>query len=187
MKKIIPFFILIVTLISCGPQKAPELTPEERKKEEEAVMRVIKEYNAAYQTKNYSQLTETLSEDVIFFGSDSAETIKSLTQFKKKIEEDTQNTTYKYGEPVDVHIIMDNGATVASVIYGMSTTLTFSEGNLKDKQASFFLRVARTLKKSKGRWYIASGIISITQTSQASSEIMDLYEKFQADAQKAKK
>jgi ketosteroid isomerase-like protein len=109
-----------------------------------------------------------LANDLTFFGSDSAETIKSLSEFKVAIEKQWQDIdSMRYGDMVDVYILMDSKGKLASAIYGIPLEL-WSGG----KNVRLFLRVARTLKKEGGNWVIVSGITGITRASKSIKEIM---------------
>jgi ketosteroid isomerase-like protein len=154
-------------MIACGPDKNDILSTEQLAKEKERVIEVVKDYNKAYESESFSGIIETLSEDVVFFGSDSSEVIRSLSDFKKMIQ--TQWGTYKikYGNMFDTWVQMDSRGTLASVIFGIPATVKINNG----AEVPFFFRVARTLKKQDNRWVIVSGIVGITQNNvQANSD-----------------
>lgn len=156
MMKYLPLILIIVLLSSCNPGKDP-LTNDEIAKEKESVKQVIKVYNKAIEEENFAALLPTLSQDVSFFGTDSAEIITSLNEFKKKITDQfkqVENT--KYGPMSDISIQMDNYGTYASIIFGMPVDML-----LNGVPIHMFLRVARTLKKEDGKWVIVSGIIGV--------------------------
>lgn len=159
MKTYLPIaFIMVLIISACGPNRPTELTSEQLANERERVIQVIKDYNAAFEAEKYTEIIETISDDVVFFGSDSSEVIKSLPDFKTLVEEQWETFDIKYGEMYDMSIIMDNNATVASVIYG-----TPAEVTMNGKEIHYFFRIARTLKKVNNNWKIASGIVGITQ------------------------
>lgn len=166
MKKLLLAFLpLCVMFYSCGPS-VQELTPNELAKEKETVISVIKAYNKAFQEKNFAGVIPTLSEDVKFFGTDSAEVITSLSQFKQ-VATDQFNSYDQmlYGDMFDIHIEMDKYGTFASVIYGSPATI-FRDG----KTEKMFLRVARTLKKESDNWHIITGIVSRAATQVVTTE-----------------
>ena len=156
MIKFLPLILISLLFVSCGPSKDP-LTLDEMNKEKEAVKQVLKAYNKAFEEQNFAGILPTLSQDVIFFGSDSAEVVSSLNDFKKKITEQFKTVEKtKYGEMTDVSIQMDPYGTFASIIYGIPMNIIIA-----GKQSHMFLRVARTLKKEENRWVIVSGIIGV--------------------------
>ena len=154
MVKAITVLLAIIFISACTPSREP-LTPEELSKEKEAVIEVMKAYNKAFQEKNFAGILPTLSDDVIFFGTDSSEVIKSLAEFKKKIT-DQFNSVEKmvYGEMTDVSVQMDPYGTYSSIIFGMGVNITY-----QGKSERMFLRAMRTLRKEDGKWVIVSGII----------------------------
>ncbi|MFP4528878.1 MAG: nuclear transport factor 2 family protein [Candidatus Kapaibacterium sp.] len=161
MKKLLLPLILIFIFYGCEPE--PEfLTAEQIEKEKQAVVDVMKDYNKANEEKNFSAMVETLADEVTFFGTDSAEVIKTFAEFKKAMMDQWQHyDVMKYGEMSDVSIKMDANATFASVIFGMP--LHIQKG---DRSANVFLRVARTLEKQKGKWVITGGIVGIARSSE---------------------
>jgi ketosteroid isomerase-like protein len=158
MKKYLPFLILLILVASCAPSVEP-LTNQEIEAEKQAVIEVMKSYNAAFQQKDFAGILPTLATDVVFFGTDSAEVIKNLNEFKRKLTEQFNDVDeMRYGEMSDISIQMDPYGNFASIIYGMP--LTVVKDNIIEH---LFLRVARTLRKEDGRWVIISGIIGVAR------------------------
>gem|GEM_PF-593846 len=154
MKKILTTFFILVFVYACTPQKE-ELSLQDIEKEKQAIVQVMKEYNKAAEEKNFSHMIETLAGEVIFFGTDSSEVIKTFAEFKAKMEEQWKTfDNMKYGDMYDIDIQMDENATIASIIFG-----TPLEIRIGSESAKLFIRVARTLRKEKGKWVIVSGIV----------------------------
>lgn len=167
MKFFIPLFILFL-LFSCSTSEE-QLSTEEEVKEKDKVIEVLKAYNKAYEKKNFSEMVRYLANDLTFFGSDSAETIKSLSEFKVAIEKQWEDIdSMRYGDMVDIFILMDSKGKLASAIYGIPLELWTNGKNVR-----LFLRVARTLKKEGGNWVIASGITGITRASKSVKELIE--------------
>jgi ketosteroid isomerase-like protein len=159
MKKIVlMLFVSFFIFSGCGPSKNDELTTEQIVKEKERVKAIMEDYNRAFESESFSSIIETLSEDVVFFGSDSSEIIRSLSDFKNMIQKQWAEYDIKYGKMVDTWIDMDSKGTLASIIYGIPAKVT-----MKGETLNYFFRVARTLKKQDNRWLITSGIVGITQ------------------------
>lgn len=162
---LLSFFFMI--LFSCSTED--RISIEEEVKEKEKVVEVLKAYNKAYEKKNFSEMVRYLANDLIFFGSDSGETVKSLTEFKIAIEKQWEDIdSMRYGDMVDVYILMDSRGKIASAIYGVPVQY-WTNG----KSVRLFLRVARTLKKEGGNWVIASGITGITRPSKSVKELLE--------------
>lgn len=167
MKFFLPFLLLLF-LVSCSSSEE-QLSTEEEVREKEKIVDVLKSYNKAYEKKNFSEMVRYLANDLTFFGSDSGETVKSLSEFKIAIEKQWQEIdSMKYGDMVDVYILMDSRGRIASAIYGIPLQL-WSNG----RSVHLFLRVARTLKKEGGNWVIASGITGITRASKSVKDLFD--------------
>ncbi len=160
MRKLLLLLVcsIALSITACGPNRNDELTSEQIAKEKERVLNVVKEYNKANQNKSFSSIIETLSNDVVFFGSDSSEVIRNLTDFQKMIKKQWELYNITYGDMVDVWIDIDSKGTIASVISGMPGEVHFQGQNQK-----YFFRVARNLKKQNNKWLISSGITGITQ------------------------
>lgn len=161
MMKYLLFALMISMLaISCQPKKKL-LTPEQIEQEKEAIVKVITDYNKASEEKDFGAVVSSLADEVIFFGTDSSEIIRTFADFKEAIQRQWQEyDKIKYGPINDVSIQMDNDATLASIIFGMSADVERSGSH-----NNYYLRVARTLKKKEGKWYIVSGIMGIARTS----------------------
>lgn len=158
---ILPLLLVLLTLPSCGPS-LKELTADELDAEKKGIKDVMNLYYRASEEKNFAKMVETLASEIYFFGSDSAEVIKEFSDFKKKMMNQwNMFDKMKYGEMTDVFIQMDNQATVASIIHGIPFEITIG-----DRTVHLFLRVARNLKKEKGRWVIVSGVLSITNSEE---------------------
>jgi ketosteroid isomerase-like protein len=154
MWKIFTSFLILVFVISCTPEKE-ELSYEQIEQEKQAIIQVMKDYNKAAEEKNFAAMVETLAGEVIFFGTDSSEVIKTFAEFKSKMKEQWDTfDEMRYGELYDVSIQMDENASLASIIFGTPLDITIG-----DMTAKLFVRIARTLKKEKGKWVIVSGIV----------------------------
>lgn len=168
MKYILPILTVLI-LLSCQPQPN-YLTQEQIELEKQKVKETIEAYHKASEDKDFGAIVETLADEVIFFGSDSSEVIKSFADFKRLINEQWEvYDKTEYGEISDLYIQMDNQATLASVIYGVPLKVTRN-----DIVNEYFLRVSRTLKKKEDNWYIVSGVVGIVRTQE---EVQEAYNK----------
>jgi hypothetical protein len=162
MKKIL-LVILSIVIISGCKREMEGLPSEEIAREKDAVIKVCTEYNKASEVKSWSRMVLTLADEVIFFGTDSSEIIRTFPDFKKKmLEQWEEYESIKYGDMVDVSIQMDKQATLASIIFGMPVFLTKNGTTVH-----YFLRGSRTLKKEKESWVIVSGIVGIARSGEA--------------------
>lgn len=152
----------VVLLFSCSGRDNQELNSQQLEAEKAKVMETIKDYNDAYQNKSFANIIELLSEDVVFFGTDPSEVIRSLSEFKAMIQEQWKHYDIKYGEISDPLVIIDDRATVASVVFGIPGTI---KTNNSPEQQEVFFRIARTLKKEGRKWVICSGIVGIAKAN----------------------
>lgn len=153
-----------ILIFSCCPEPK-ELTLEELDKEKAAIVNVIKENDRAMEQKSFAAIIPTLASEVIFFGTDSSEVIKTFAEYKEAIQ--AQWNRYdktEYGDLSDVSIQMDKAATLATIIYGIHVTLTKGTDSQK-----MYLRVSRTLKKEQGKWVIVSGIVGAVRPDEKKS------------------
>ncbi len=159
MKNLLLSFFLVIFIVGCGVKQKDEPVvnlDEERK----AVHQVIADYHQGNTDENWFQVEKTLAENVVFFGTDSAETIKSRAEFQTKLKEQAAKYKIKYLQILDETITMDDKATVASIIYGVPINIEF-RGNVYHA----FTRQSKTLKKENGNWLITSGIVGVAATS----------------------
>lgn len=148
----------LVCLGSCSP-KNETLTDEQRKDEEGKITQVVLAYNKAVEEKNFGNLVETLADEVIFFGTDSSEIIKTFADFKKSMEKQWQQyDKVIYGEIKDASFQIDESATLATIIYGVNADIT--AGGVVEH---YYLRAARVLLKQDNKWVIKSGIMGIVR------------------------
>ncbi len=158
----LPIFVLIFGLAACAPEK-DFLSPLELENEKTLIKDVMEDYNRASEEKSFGRIVETLADEVIFFGTDSSEVIKTFADFKKAIEKQWQEyDAVSYGELRDISIQMDDQATLATIIYGVNAVYTRNGVN-----QDYYLRIARILKKKNHKWLIVSGIVGIVRSDEA--------------------
>ena len=168
-KFLLLFIISLFLIVSCGPNKPQGLTSDVIEKEKQEVLDVIKNYNQAYANKDFAGLVDYMSQDVIFFGTDSSEVITSLAEYKNAMQKQWElYDTMKYGDMVDEFVQMDRNATLASVIYGSSLELITTDG----EDIRYFVRVSRTLKKENNQWLIVTGLVGIATTQQSADDLL---------------
>lgn len=159
MQKYVPLLIAALILLSACDSKKEFLSPLEIETEKENVKEVIQDFHKATEEKNFGKIVETLADEVIFFGTDSSEIIKTFADFKKAIEKQWQDyEKITYDELRDVSIQMDDQATLASIIYGVNAV--FVKNGIEEK---YYLRIARILRKKNNKWLIVSGIVGIVR------------------------
>lgn len=170
MKKVILTFTALCLMWSCSDREPKFLSAEQIKQEKQDIIAVNEAYNNASEREDFAAIVETLSDEVNFFGTDSAEVIKSFSDFKEKMI--TQWETYdsiEYGDMQDVSIKMDPNGNLASIIFGVPLTVSRNE-----VVNSYYLRVSRTLEKKGENWLISQGIVGIARTPQQKKKDYEL-------------
>ncbi len=163
MKKILLLSLIFIIPLSCSTEKEEKrLSYKQIEKEKEAIIQTMRNYNTAYENKNFAALTETLADEVLFFGTDSSEVIRTFADFKKKMLQQWELfDELNYGKMKDVSIKMDDKGTWASIIFGIPLEVTIDK-----KSTKLFLRVQRTMKKEQGKWVISSGVVGLVNYKQ---------------------
>lgn len=152
-------FAIALLLPACQPKEAIP-TADEIEQEKAKIKDVIMKYNKANEEKNFKDIMSVLSDDVIFFGTDSSEIITNIGEFKNSIDRQwLEYESIKYGDLRDVSIQIDPRASVATIIFGVHADLT-----KHGVSNSLYLRVARILKKKNDKWLIVSGIVGIVRS-----------------------
>lgn len=168
MRFSLPTILILIAsfFVACQP-KPKFLSPVEIQNEKDKVQNVIVDFHVALEEKNFGKLVETLADEVIFFGTDSSEIIKTFADFKMAIDKQWKDyDQIDYGELRDVSIQMDDNATLASIIYGTNAVIT-----KKGVSVEYYLRIARILRKKSDRWLIVSGIVGIVRTDDEAQRV----------------
>jgi ketosteroid isomerase-like protein len=158
-------FLLIVFLFSlilgsCEPKKK-YLSPQELELEKDKIKTVIEAFNNASEEKNFGKMVEYLDDEVIFFGTDSSEVIKTFADYKKAIDKQWQvYDRINYSDLRDVSIFIDDEANLATIFYGTNADVV-KEGISNN----YYLRGARILKKKNDKWLIVGGLTGIVRSA----------------------
>ncbi|HRP01846.1 MAG TPA: nuclear transport factor 2 family protein [Candidatus Kapabacteria bacterium] len=157
---ILLFSAFLAILISGCEPKNQFLSHQEIETEKENIKNVIISFNKASEEEDFSKMIEYLSDEVTFYGTDSAEVLKSFAEYKKAIDEQWQvYDKISYGNLEDVTIFIDQQGTLATIFYGTNAKVTKS-GVTND----FYLRGARVLNKVANKWLIEGGLTGIVRT-----------------------
>lgn len=160
MKSTILFSLMLAFLFfGCEPKKQ-FLTQQELVLEKEKIKNVIIAFNKASENEDFGKMVEYLSDEVTFFGTDSAEVMKTFAEYKKAIDQQWQvYDKIAYGELKDVTIFIDQQGSLATIFYGTRAQVT-KDGVTND----YYLRGARILGKTGDKWLIQGGLTGIVRT-----------------------
>lgn len=160
--------VLLAVLVSgCNPQPP---APVDLAKEKDAIKSVIAEFGQAYQSKDLAGVSKLVSSsgEFMYFGTDSAEVMKSKADFEAQMTSDWQVfESAQVGEPRNFAIQVSADGQLAFAVW--ETTLHVSIGG----QASQVpVRFADGFKKEDGQWRLIQGVASAATVGQSSAETM---------------
>ena len=160
--------VLLAFLASgCGLQKPAQV---DIAKEKEAIKSVIASFSQAYQAKDLAGITKLVSSsgEFLFFGTDSAEVMKSKADFEAQMNNDWQVfETAKLGEPRNLAIQVSNDGQLAFAVW--ETTLDATVGG---QASQALVRFADGFKKEDGQWRLIQGVASMATVGQSSAEMV---------------
>jgi len=175
MKKLIYLIIPIFFLGSCIQS---ELTPDEIIKVKETIETQIQVMRKAYNLKDVEAVKGLVSEseDILVFGTDAAEVMKSASDWEQQMKNDFQLFDYAdFGEAKYQSIKVSRYGDMAA-----SVTESLVMMVIKADTFNLLLRFAFTWKLENGSWHIVQGNVSApseNQLSQVLKEQMDKEEK----------
>lgn len=160
-------FIFALIFSSCEQPKK-FLSDHELLQEKEKVKSTIETFHKVSEEKDFSKMVNFLSDEVIFFGTDSTEVFKTFAEYKRAIDE--QNRVYdkiEYSSLQDEAIFIDPDGQLATIFYGTYAT-TYKAG-IKE---IFYLRGARVLEKKEDKWLIKGGLTGIVRSQQPHTDVV---------------
>jgi ketosteroid isomerase-like protein len=161
------FLVLLMVIASgCSSQKP---AAEDIAKEKEAVKAVIADFSQAYQSKDLAGVTKLISSsgEFLFFGTDSAEVLKSKADFETQMNNDWQLfESAKLGEPRNLSIQMSNDGQLAFAIYEASFDATIG-----GQPSHSLVRFAHGMRKEEGQWRFIQGMAAFATVGQSSAEM----------------
>ena len=162
------WLLLVVALLSgCGRQKT---TPVDTAKEKQAIESAITKFGKAYESKDLSTMTTLLSTsgELMWFGTDSAEVIKSVAQWETQMKNDWQVfESVKFGEVRNLSIQVASDGQLASAVYEVPLDMTIG-GQLSHA----LFRFGCALKKENGEWRYIQGVAGVATVGQSSAELV---------------
>ena len=154
-------------LFGCGPKR---LAVDDIAKEKKAVESVLVNFWKAYEMKDAAAMDKLLSPSsgLMFFGTDSAEVIKSIAQWEVQKKDDMQLfEAFKAGELRNVSSQIDSYGELASTVCEIPVDMTVG-GQLSHSLARF----AVTMKNENGEWHIIQGMVAFATMGQSSAELV---------------
>jgi ketosteroid isomerase-like protein len=143
---------------------------EDVAKEKKAVESVLDNFWKAYEAKDAAAMDKLVSPTlgIMFFGTDSAEVIKSTAQWEAQKKDDMQLfESFKAGEPRNVSTQIDSYGELASAICEIPVDMTIG-GQMSHSLARF----AVTMRNENGGWRIIQGMVAFATVGQSSAELV---------------
>jgi ketosteroid isomerase-like protein len=168
MKTLIVLFISIFLVSSCVPGK---MTSEQLAAEKDAIKSMILKLNNGYNSKDIEAATIVFStsDELMVFGADSAEVIKSISEWGTQVKNDFQLfESVKFGELRNLSIQISNTGDLAAAVYEVPVDMVFG-----GQSPHVLFRFANTWKRENGEWRIVQWIASMASKGQSSAEIIE--------------
>ncbi|MHA1372143.1 MAG: nuclear transport factor 2 family protein [Promethearchaeota archaeon] len=172
MKRLIFLLLSIVLIVSCGQQK---MTSEQIDMEKKTIESLIAKINNGYESKDIESVTNMFSksDELIVFGTDSAEVIKSIIEWKTQVKNDFQLIeSVKFGDLRNLSIQISTSGDLAAAVYEVPVDMVFA-----GQSSHVLIRFANTWKKENGEWRIIQWLASIASKGQSSAEILEQMKK----------
>jgi hypothetical protein len=168
MYRLLLVLLVIVAFISgCSLKKIDQV---DNAKEKQAVQTVISNLWKAYELKDTAVMEKmfTTSTNLMWFGTDSAEVIRTFAQWKTQMKNDWELIdTIKMGELRNLSILVDSTGELASAVYEIPTNMTIG-----GKPSHLILRSSSMLKKENGEWRFVQGMVAFASVGQSSAELV---------------
>ena len=168
MKQLLIIMLLIILILGCEPLK---MTSEQIAAEKKTIDSIITEFNKGYESKDIESMIKLFSksDELIGFGTDSAEVNKSIDEWRTQFENDFQLfDSVKIGNLRNLSIQISNGGDLASAVYEAPADMV-SDG----QSTTVNLRIANTWKKENGEWRIIQLMASSATKGQSSAELIE--------------
>jgi len=160
--------LLPFALASCSGHG--KMSSQDLANEKLVVQATVTKFWKAYEQKDLATITKLLSTsgELTFFGTDSAEVIKSLAQWEALMKNDWKlfDSTH-FGDPQNVSIQLSSHGELASLVYEVPD-VSLVEG----KQVESLDRFAMTLIKENGEWRIIQGMTAVATVGQSSADLV---------------
>jgi len=164
----IMIFVLIVALCSgCGPAK---MSPGDIDTQKKAIESLASGFWKAYEAKDLPVVTKlfTTSGDLLFYGTDSAEVIKTIPEWETQAKADWELfQSVKFGAMRNVSTILSDDGSLGAIVCEVPADIT-SGGH----QEHSLFRTSMTLRKESGEWKLVSGMVAVATVGQSSVELV---------------
>lgn len=167
MVRTIVFFLAVTLIAGCGPAK---LSPEEIATEKKAIESAVSGFWKAYESRDMAAVSKSLTStgELLFFGTDSAEVIRSREQWETQVQHDWELfQTLKVGDLRNLSILLSDDARLGSAVCEIPMQMTVG-----GQESHALFRYAATLRKEAGEWRLVTGMAAVATVGQSSAVLV---------------
>lgn len=167
MVRTIVFFLTVTLIAGCGPAT---LSPGEIATEKKAIESVVSGFWKAYESRDAAAVLKSITSnsDLLFFGTDSAEVIRSKAQWETQVKNDWELfQTLKVGDPRNLSTLLSDDGRLGSIVCEIPVQMTVG-----GQESHSLFRFAATLQKESGEWRFVSGMAAVATVGQASADLV---------------
>ncbi len=168
MKRHLISILLLFVLGACVPT---ELTPDQIEREKEQVHKQIKKILKGYDEKDLKTILSTFStsQDLMAFGSDAGEVMRSLSDWEAQMAYDFQlYESSKFGEMQNLSIQVSKTGDLAAAVFESKAEIV--TGGVP---SSMLWRFSTALKKEDGMWRIIHWVASVATEGESAREVVE--------------
>jgi ketosteroid isomerase-like protein len=167
MNRLILSVVVLGLLSGCSPRK---MSTEEIATQKKAIETLVSNFMKAYEAKDLTALTKvfTPSDDLMFFGTDSAEVIRTLAQWESQAKNDWELfQTVKFGDFKNVATVVSDDGTLGSLVCEVPADVVVG-----GQPSHNLFRFACVARKENGEWRMVQGMIAMATVGQSSAEMV---------------
>jgi len=167
MNRLSSLLAIVALLAGCGP---PKTSPGDAAAEKKAIETLVSDFWKGYEAKNVAATLKlyTSSGDLLFFGTDSAEVIRTIPQWENQAKNDWELfQTVKFGALKNIAVLLAGDGELGSIVCEIPVDMTVG-----GQQSHSLFRFAGIARKENGGWRLVHGMVAIATVGQSSSELV---------------
>ena len=167
MHRFIPLALILGLLYGCGPQK---MSPADIATEKKAIESLVANFWKAVESKNPAAVTKlfTTSGDFLFFGTDSAEVMRTIPQWESQAKYDWELfQTVKIGEMKNFSSVLADDGGVGSIVCEIPADMTVG-----GQMTHSLFRFAAAVRKENSEWHFVHCMAAVATVGQSSAELV---------------
>lgn len=146
-------------------EEAPGMSADEARSQIDSLIQV---FLSTYSTKNPDNMAAMVTDDLHFFGTDSAEVITNSAGFREQMSNDFKLfETARFEAVRHRSIVLDEDNELASAVFEVPVTMTAGEQSNRA-----VIRFAQTFRREGDSWRLVQGMASFPSRGQSSAELV---------------